>query len=304
MKKVKVKIPASTTNLGPGFDCLGLALQLYNTVELIRIKEKRIIIDIEGEGKESLPKNDENIIIPAIKLIFDDAGVPLEGIKIREINNIPIKRGLGSSAATRLGGILGASALLKKKLSSMEIIKLATQLEGHPDNVAASLLGGLITVSRSKEDIKWLKMNISSSLKTIVVIPELEISTEKARDILPSKIPLSDAIFNLSHLAILISSLKKERWENLLFATEDRMHQPYRKALFPEMEEVFQAAVKEGARGVFLSGSGSTITALSDKEEEKIGKAMQNALTKKMIKSKVMVLKVDGKGSEVKVEEK
>jgi len=302
MKKVKVKIPASTTNLGPGFDCLGLALQLYNTVELTRIKERRIIIDIKGEGEESLPKNEENIIIPALKLIFDNAVLPLEGIKIREINNIPIKRGLGSSAATRLGGILGASALLEKKLSSREIIELATQLEGHPDNVAASLLGGLVTISYSNKEIKWLKIAIPASLKVIVAIPELEISTEKARNILPLKIPLSDVIFNLSHLAILISSLKEKRWENLLFATEDKVHQPYRKALLPGMEEVFQAAVKGGARGVFLSGSGSTIAALSDKKEEIIGKAMQNALDEKKIKSRVMILKIDGKGAEVEEE--
>jgi len=299
MKKVKVKIPDSTTNLGQGFDCLGLALQLYNTVELTRIKERRIIIDIKGEGEESLPKNEENIIIPALKLIFDNAGLPLEGIKIREINNIPIKRGLGSSATTRLGGILGASALLEKKLSSREVIELATQLEGHPDNVAASLLGGLVTISYSNKEIKWLKMAIPASLKVIVAIPELEISTEKARNILPSKIPLSDVIFNLSHLAILISSLKEKRWENLLFATEDKVHQPYRKALLPGMEEVFQAAIKGGARGVFLSGSGSTIAALSNKKEEIIGKAMQNALAEKKIKSRVMVLKIDGKGAEV-----
>jgi len=299
MKKVKVKIPASTTNLGPGFDCLGLALQLYNTVELTRVKERRIIIDIKGEGEESLPKNKENIIIPALKLIFDNAGLPLEGIKIKEINNIPIKRGLGSSAATRLGGILGASALLEKRLTSREIIELATQLEGHPDNVAASLLGGLVTISYSNKEIKWLKMAIPVSLKVIVAIPELEISTEKARNILPLKIPLSDVIFNLSHLAILISSLKEKRWENLLFATEDKVHQPYRKALLPGMEEVFQAAIKGGARGVFLSGSGSTIAALSDKKEEIIGKAMQNALAEKKIKSRVMILKIDGKGAEV-----
>jgi len=299
MHKVTVKVPASTTNLGPGFDCLGLALKLYNTVEMERTEEKDITIKISGEGEEELPRDELNIILSAIKLVFDKAGEKLCGLRIRQVNQIPIGRGLGSSAATRLAGIMAANELLKANLSEGEILRLAAELEGHPDNVAASLFGGLVIVGREGKDFRWLRLEVPENLKVVVAIPEKRLSTQRARDILPEKISLSDAVFNLSRVAMLVSSLISGRWQYLAVSTQDRLHQPYRSSLVPGMEEVFEAALKEGARGAFLSGAGSTVAALADENEKRIGKAMQEAFLKKGLKSRVKVLEIDKKGAQV-----
>ncbi|MCD6083309.1 homoserine kinase [Candidatus Aerophobetes bacterium] len=299
MHKVTVKVPASTTNLGPGFDCLGLALKLYNTVEMERTEEKDITIKISGEGEKELPRDELNIILSAIKLVFDKAGEKLCGLRIRQVNQIPIGRGLGSSAAARLAGIMAANELLKANLSEGEILRLAAELEGHPDNVAASLFGGLVIVGREGKDFRWLRLEVPENLKVVVAIPEKRLSTQRARDILPEKISLSDAVFNLSRVAMLVSSLISGRWQYLAISTQDRLHQPYRSSLVPGMEEVFEAALKEGARGAFLSGAGSTVAALADENEKRIGKAMQEAFLKKGLKSRVKVLEIDKKGAQV-----
>ncbi|MEA3485315.1 MAG: homoserine kinase [Candidatus Aerophobetes bacterium] len=296
MKKVRVRVPASTTNLGPGFDCLGLALKLYNVVEMERIERDGVIIEIKGEGENELPRNEKNIIFPAVKSVYDRVGKNFSGLRIREVNNIPLGRGLGSSAATRLAGIIAANALLEAGMRKDEILNLAAQLDGHPDNVSASLFGGLVIVTPDKGRLKYLKLDIPDGLKIVLSIPEMEVLTEKARGILPKNILLSEATFNLSRVAMLTSSLIKGEWEYLGLGTEDKVHQPRRKSLIPGMEEVFKSARKAGARGVFLSGAGSGIAAFADQREEKIGEAMREAFLRRGVKSRVMVLEVDRQG--------
>jgi len=297
MEKVRVRVPASTTNLGPGFDCLGLALKLYNIVEMEEIEDDKVIIEIRGQGEEDLPRDERNIIFAATKLVFDRAGKKFGGIRIRQINAIPSGRGLGSSAATRLAGLIAANVLLEAKLTDDEILKLAARLEGHPDNAAASLFGGLVIVGPDGNNLKCLKLDIPRGLKVVVVIPEITVSTQKARKVLPQNVPFFDAVFDLSRVAMLVSSLIKGKWECLALATEDRLHQPYRKALLPGMDEVFDSARRAGARGVFLSGAGSGIAALVDQNEGKIGRAMREAFLRKGLESKVMVLEIDNKGA-------
>lgn len=297
MKKVRVKVPASTTNLGPGFDCLGLALKLYNVVEIEKIPGSKVIIEIEGEGEVDLPKDKRNIIFPALEAVFRRVGEKPRGLRIRQINNIPLGRGLGSSAATRLAGIAGANRLLEARLSTEEILSLATQLEGHPDNVAASLLGGFVIVAQTLRGLQWIKMDFPASLKVLLVIPEILVPTRRARDVLPRMVPISDAVFNLSRLGIFLSSLTLKKWENLLFATQDKLHQPYREPLIPGMEKVFQAARNAGARAVFVSGAGSGIAALVDKERKRVAEAMQEAFVSQGVKSKTMLLDTDKEGT-------
>ncbi len=296
MKKIRVQIPASTTNLGPGFDCLGLALKLYNVVEIEEIKEDKLIIEIEGEGKDEIPRNKKNIIFSAIKSVFDKAEEKFSRVRIREINHIPMGKGLGSSAATRLGGIVSASNFLRINLSQEEILNLATQLEGHPDNAAASLLGGLVMVIPEKENFHWIKINLSHKFKIVIALPEIKVSTEKAREILPQNFSLEDIVFNLSRMGALIYSLTKGKWEYLSLATEDKLHQPYREILIPGMKEVMESALSSGAKGAFLSGAGSGIVALTENKEKKIGESMQKSFLKKGVKSKIMTLEIDEGG--------
>ena len=296
MKKVRVKVPASTTNLGPGFDCLGLALKLYNIVELEKMPDSKVTIEIEGEGEDDLPRDERNIIFPALEAVFKKAGKGPKGLRIRQINNIPLGRGLGSSAATRLAGIAGANRLLGAHLSTGEILSLATQLEGHPDNAAASLLGGFVIVAYTSEGLQWIKMDFPASLKVALVIPEILVPTRRARDVLPRMVPISDAVFNLSRLGIFLSSLTLKKWENLLFATEDKLHQPYRDPLIPGVKKVFQAAKNAGARAVFVSGAGSGIAALVDKEKEKVAEAMREAFVNQGVRSQILLLDTDKEG--------
>jgi len=299
MEKVKVRVPASTTNLGPGFDCLGLALKLYNVVEMEKIEGNELIIEIRGEGEDELTRDEKNIIFPAAKSVFDRVGEDFSGLRIREVNSIPICKGLGSSGAALLAVTIAANALLEAGLTESEILNLAAQLDGHPDNVAASLFGGLVVVSPDKGELKWLKLDIPEGLKVVLTIPEMEVLTENARSILPKNVSFSDAVFSLSRAAILTSSLIKGKWDYLSLATEDKLHQPYRKSFIPGMEEVFKSAKKAGAKGVFLSGAGSGIAAFADEREKEIGEAMQKAFLRKGLKSKVMILEIDTEGASI-----
>lgn len=300
MRKITVTIPASTTNIGCGFDCLGLALSLYNTVEVEKIKGDEVIVEIEGEGRKLIPTNEENIIFPALKMVFDRVGEKLKGLRIKEVNRIPLEKGLGSSAATRLGGIVAASCLLKANLDTREILKMAVSLEGHPDNVAASLLGGFVAVTFCETDPVWVKLPVPETLRVVIVIPDKKILTRRARRVLPEKISFSDAVFNLSRLAILVPSLSQGIWENLALATQDKLHQPYRTSLLPEMEDVFEAALDAGAKGVFLSGAGSGVAAFSFEDKaEKIGRAMQKIFLSRGTKANYLILCVDKKGCRV-----
>lgn len=319
-KTVRVRVPATTANLGPGFDCLGLALQLYNTVELIGdsseliVKNQKFKIEIEGEGENSLPKNEENIVYQATKIVFDKTASSQQpaAIRLKLVNRIPLARGLGSSAAARIGGLVAANKLCGNKLTVQEILNIATQLEGHPDNVVPAFFGGLCVSSLDKNRVKYVKLNTPVNLKAIVCIPELTISTEKARKILPHRVPLKDAVFNSSRVALLISALNQRRYDLLKSAMEDRLHQPYREKLIPGMKEVFQSAYSAGALGVALSGSGSSILALSKEQRpvrrsigeggaksKKIGQAMIKAFKREGIKSRYLILGIEQEGVKI-----
>lgn len=303
MRKVKVTVPASTANIGCGFDCLGLALSLYNTVEVELIEDGGTYIEVKGEGEESIPTNTCNIIFPALKLVFDRMGGELKGIKIREVNRIPLEKGLGSSAATRVAGVAAANYLLQANLSTKQILKLVTLLEGHPDNALASLVGGFVAVTSSQNSFLWVKLPVPQALRVVVVIPELKVLTHKMRQVLPEQVSFSDAVFNLSRLAILVPSLHHGIWENLSRATRDRLHQPYRASVLPGMSEVFEAALDAGAKGVFLSGAGSGIAAFSFEEEaEKIGETMQKVFLEEGVKAKFLVLPIDQEGCRINEE--
>jgi len=274
MEKVKVRVPASTTNLGPGFDCLGLALKLYNVVEMEKIEGSEVIIEISGEGEKELPRDEKNIIFPAAKMVFDRVGEDFSGLRIREVNSIPICKGLGSSGAALLAGTIAANALLEAGLTESEILNLAAQLDGHPDNVAASLFGGLVVVSPDKGELKWLKLDIPEGLKVVLTIPEMEVLTENARSILPKNVSFSDAVFSLSRAAMLTSSLIKGKWDYLSLATEDKLHQPNyisrtENPLSRGWKRSSKALKRQGRRGFFSPEQGQELLPLPTKGRRK-----------------------------------
>jgi homoserine kinase len=261
---VKVKVPATSANIGPGFDCLGIALDLYNTIEVEECDDG-LHIKAFGQGCDKIPLDGTNLVYSSMEKVFQYVGYNPRGLIINLHNNIPIARGLGSSAACIVGGMVAANTLAGCPLSTNELIKLASQMDGHPDNVVPAMLGGMTIACKVGEDIKYIKMAPPEEVKFAVMIPDFELCTAKARQVIPQIIPMEDAVFNISRTALLIASLLTGQVENLAVATEDRLHQPYRKSLIPQWDDILSFSKKLGARGVFLSGAGPTIIAILDR---------------------------------------
>ncbi|MCK4648126.1 homoserine kinase [bacterium] len=297
---VKVRVPATTANLGPGYDVLGLALKLYNTVEME--KSDKLSIEIEGAGADSLPKDESNIAYQAAQLALRELKIKNLKLKVKLINKIPLARGLGSSAAARIGAIFAVNKLMGDKLYQDEILKIAAELEGHPDNVTPALVGGLTAVRLAKGNVKYVKYNVRKDLKVIVAIPNFEVSTSEARKVLKDKFTMEDVISTSGGTSLSAGVLAGFGESELLESSmEDRIHQPARSKLVPGMEDVFQAARKAGAQGVALSGSGSTIAAFSignsEEKNKEIGQAMVAAFQKVGHKSYYKILDIDRKGA-------
>ncbi|MCI5801538.1 MAG: homoserine kinase [Oscillospiraceae bacterium] len=259
---IKVKIPATSANIGAGFDSLGLALNLYNEVEM----EESDSIDIRSLDAVKVPCDSSNLIYQSAKYIFDLCDKPLSGLKIRQSNNIPMARGLGSSSACIVGGLTGANHLLGDPLGIDELVNIAATMEGHPDNSTPALLGGLVTAVLENGKVYYVKQEISDHLQFVTFIPNFELKTSFARAALPKEIPHKDGVFNLSRAALMSVSLYSEKYENLRVAADDRLHQPYRLSLISGAHEVFDMAYKLGAYAAYISGAGSTLMAIVDKK--------------------------------------
>ena len=203
---VKVTVPATTANMGPGFDCLGMALKLYNQVE-ISPTDGGLAIEIQGEGAGDIRKDEGNIVFKAVERLFQEAGRPCPGLVIKLTNHIPAARGLGSSASAIVGGLVAANRLAGDPFTPEKLLALATELEGHPDNVAPALLGGIIISVVQEGKVHWLKITPPDGLSTVVAVPDFKLSTRAAREVLPKTVSLQDAVFNLSRSALLVGAL-------------------------------------------------------------------------------------------------
>lgn len=301
-KLITFKIPATSANIGSGFDSVGLALNIYNEIHIYENdNSKKIEFEIFGEGENEISKKD-NMIYSAMKLVFKKLkSNPQKGYVIKCINRIPISRGLGSSSAAIIGGLLCANYMIGDKLSiEKDILNMAVQIEGHPDNVAPAILGGIISgVVKKEEDFKYIKIKPPKNLKAIVSIPDFYLSTEIARNILPKEITRKDAIFNISRAALLTSALFSNRLDLLEIATEDKIHQDYRAKFIPNLNQLFKETKKAGAYSVTISGAGSSILALTKDDKniiEKVSKAMHSSFKKKNINSIIKVLNIPTKG--------
>ena len=305
-KLVTFKIPATSANIGSGFDSVGLALDLYNEIHIYSNENsKKIEFEISGEGENEISK-DDNMILDAMKLVYKRLKAkPDKGYIIKCVNRIPLSRGLGSSSAAIIGGLLSANYILGNKLSiEDDILNMSVQLEGHPDNVSPAILGGIISgVVRKNEDFKYVKINPPKNLKAIVAIPNFHLSTEIARNALPKEISFKDAIFNISRAALLTSALSSNRLNLLEVATDDKLHQDYRAKFIPGLKDLFKQAKDSGAYSVTISGAGSSILALVKNDEKiikKVSESMKNSFSKKKIDSEIKVLNIPVKGILIK----
>jgi len=259
---IKVRIPATSANIGSGFDTLGLAVSLYNYVTM----EEFDGVDIRSEDATPVPTTEKNLIYATAAHFYEICGKKLSGLRIRQLNNIPMTRGLGSSSACIVGGLVGANALLGCPMGTDELVNLAAQLEGHPDNSTPAILGGLVTAVLDGGKVYHVKQEVTGHLRFCAIIPNFELRTELARQALPQTVAHKDAVFNLSRAALLSASLLSGRYQNLRTAVDDRLHQPYRLKYIPGAEEVFESAYRHGAYGCYISGAGSTLMAVVDAE--------------------------------------
>lgn len=259
---IKLQIPATSANLGAGFDALGLALQFYNYVDM----EESDTIDISSADGTPVPTDESNLIYVAAKDLYQVCGKPLHGLRLVQTNNIPMTRGLGSSSACIVAGLAGANAMLGDPLTQDDLVDLAAQIEGHPDNIAPALLGGIVTAVFDGRKVHWVKQEVYTRLRFVALIPDFELKTEKARACLPTQISHKDAVYNLSRAALFSASLLTGKFGNLRTAVHDKLHQPYRMALIPRAREVFDIAYTHGAYAVYISGAGPTIMAIADED--------------------------------------
>ncbi len=261
---IKIQIPATSANLGAGFDALGLALTYYNYVEM----EENDTIDIKSLDNVEVPTDEKNLIYISAKDLFNVCGKEMKGLTIRQTNNIPMARGMGSSSACIVSGLVGANKLLGNPLTVDDLVDLAAQIEGHPDNTAPALLGGIVTAVFDGRKVHWVKQEVYTKLKFVTIVPNFELKTDSTRGCLPEQVSHKDAVYNLSRAALFSSSLLTGKFENLRTAVHDKLHQPYRMGLIPNAREIFDIAYNHGAYAAYISGAGPTIMAIVDEENK------------------------------------
>lgn len=287
---IHVQVPATAANLGPGFDCLGMALELHNIVEMVEVP-RGLLIEVAGEGAAGISRGRDNLVFQAAQSVFQQVGYSPAGLKIRLINQIPVARGLGSSSAAIVGGMIAANLLTGSRLSLKELIALASSSEGHPDNVAPAILGGIVLTVQADGERKNLKIQPPQGVKCVVAVPDFALPTKTARDVLPAQVPLQDAVFNISRAALLVAALQQGDLTLLGTAMEDHLHQPFRSVLVPGLKKVLAAAKLAGARGVTLSGAGPSVIALADSNFDLIARVMGDTFRQNGVKCKTLILK-------------
>lgn len=255
---ITVKVPATSANVGAGFDSLGLAVTLYNELHL----EEYDGIDIRSLDGVQVPCDETNLVYTTMKSMFELCGKPFYGVRFGQINNIPLSRGLGSSSACIIGGLLAANHLMKFPLSHQEIINLAASIEGHPDNTTPALLGGFVSSVFDGREVHFVRQELHVGLRFAALIPDKELKTSLARSVLPKRISHKDAVYNLSRAALMSASLTTGSYHNLRCASQDRLHQDYRLPLIAGAQEAMQMMDEEGAYCTYISGAGSTLMAM------------------------------------------
>jgi homoserine kinase len=310
--RVHVKVPATSANLGPGFDALGLALDLWNETEFHPAESFSLLI--EGEGAKRLSTNEKNLIVRSARKLYECLNKPMPALGIRCINRIPLASGLGSSAAAILTGLLGANALLGSPINNEEILNLAVEIEGHPDNVAPALLGGLVVSTMEKDRVFSQKISISANFKSAqgkhpesplhltVAFPELNLPTKQARAVLPDQVPMKDAVQNISRAVLMTEAFRTGNLDLLGQAMSDRLHQPYRLPLIHGAREAMEAAKEAGAAAAALSGAGPSLIAFSALRNAGIGEKMAQAFEQAGIKTRIFELVVSQKGAQIGID--
>lgn len=294
---IRLRIPASSANMGPGFDTLGVALNLYSRLEIEEIPEGIVVNTINP--KSFTPKDENNLIYKAAMSVFEYTGYKAKGLKIVQDSAIPMTRGLGSSSACIIGGMLAANIISGRKLKYDEILKLATQMEGHPDNVAPALYGGFCVSMYDGGDVWCKSTKLNPNIKFAVMIPDYFVATKKSREVLPENVPFKDAVYNVSRASMLQAALISGDTAALRKAVGDRLHQQYRKSYIDGFDEIFEKTYELGAKATYLSGSGPTVVSILDENYAEFNAGMKNFFKENSHDWICMILSADNVGAVV-----
>lgn len=303
---VLVRVPASTANLGPGFDALGMALELYIYVEMTIAAEGPTVVNLHGDNLNGIPTDERNLIYKVAQQVFAEAGVSHPHLKMDVYSDIPLTRGLGSSASAIIAGMAAANALIEpdKQLSEQRLFELSSAMEGHPDNVGAALFGGIVAAFWDGARAEVVRIQPDANLTTLVMVPSFQLSTEKARNALPKQLSMADAVFNIGHASVLVAALCTGNLQMIRHAMKDRLHQPYRMELVPGMRKILAKASEQGALGAALSGAGPTVIAFVDRTSSEASKQvlesfMRQAFAEQNIEVQSHWLNPAAKGAEI-----
>lgn len=299
-KVVHVSVPGSTANLGPGFDTLGMALNLYVQIEM-RLADE-LSIELHGDNMEGIPTDETNLIYQVAQQVFERAGAEPHPLHIAMKSDIPLARGLGSSAAAIVGGMVAANALIGHPLSKDELFQMAAALEKHPDNAGASLFGGIVAARWDGTRADYIRIDPDPRLQLLAAVPDFHLATDDARKLIPQQIDLQDAVYNISHSSLLVAALCTGRLDMISAAMKDRLHQPHRAAKIPGMQKILQHACDQGALGAALSGAGPTLIAFVDQnspDKEKLEQFMIRSFHEASVSASTMWLVPDAQGARV-----
>ena len=294
---ISVRVPATSANLGPGYDAVGLALSLSARISLDRAPAPSV--EVRGTGADLIPRGPEHPAYRAARFVAEIVGESDAHFRLVQDNDIPPTRGLGGSAAALVGGAVAANEMFGGQIAAPDLLNIVCELDGHPDNAAPALLGGLVIGTLTPEGVSAVRLE-PKDLKAVVAVPDFEVSTTAARRALPEKIPHRDAAFNVGRSGLLLGALATGEYHLLRVAMQDRLHQPYRSHLVPGLDEVIEAALAGGAHGACLSGSGPTVLAFApEAKARKIASAMRAAFEWRDVEAKAWSLDVDLAGARV-----
>lgn len=309
--KVSVKVPATTANLGPGFDCMGMALPLYNTITIEEtvLPGTGIEINVLSDGDtidplslEHIPTDEDSIVYKAVELLYNSIGQTPSELKINIQSNIPVARGLGSSSSVIVGALIAANELLGRPADEVALLSIASEIEGHPDNITPAIVGGIVICSQEDDgSVIYRKLDWPSDWKLTVCVPDFELSTDIARSVLPKEVPMKDAIFNAKRLGMFVQAVNTQDTELMKLALQDRLHQPYRMKLIPGLDKIMDNLKHfDNVLGCVISGAGSSILIISEKNDlDKIKSVVRDTWADQNIKCDIKTLSIDNNGAQI-----
>lgn len=297
--KIKVRVPATSANMGPGFDSMGIALNLYNHVT-VEDMGTGLVIDIPDDiTSKFLAKDERNLVYVSMKAVFDKVAYHPRGLHIVLENNIMVTRGLGSSSAGIISGLVAANEMTGRQLSKDDLLSMAAEIEGHADNVTPALLGGFTINVKQDNSIKYVKTDVKDDLRFAAFVPDFFLQTKKARSVLLRSVSMKDAVYNTGRSALLAASIISGKYDNIRAAVGDKLHQRYRKRLIPGMDDIFKYSYQNNALGVYLSGAGPTIVSIIHGDNREFENKMRTFLSENMQNWQLYMLSADNCGAKV-----